>query len=57
MEEGNTSFDQQYFSSVAPIVIGDHVLAGTGNDMDAPGFLHRSTRKPASASGFFTRFR
>ncbi len=34
-----SSFDQQYFSSVAPIVIGNHVLAGTGNDMDAPGFL------------------
>src|SRR5215472_1652888 len=34
-----SSFDQQYFSSVAPIVVGDHVLAGTGNDMDAPGFL------------------
>ena len=34
-----SSFDQQYFSSVAPIVIGNHVIAGTGNDMDAPGFL------------------
>jgi alcohol dehydrogenase (cytochrome c) len=34
-----SSFDQQYFSSVAPIIIGDHVIAGTGNDMDAPGFL------------------
>jgi alcohol dehydrogenase (cytochrome c) len=34
-----SSFDEQYFSSVAPIVVGDHVLAGTGNDMDAPGFL------------------
>jgi alcohol dehydrogenase (cytochrome c) len=34
-----SSFDQQYFSSTAPMVIGDHVLAGTGNDMDAPGFL------------------
>jgi alcohol dehydrogenase (cytochrome c) len=34
-----SSFDQQYFSSVAPMVIGDHVLAGTANDMDAPGFL------------------
>jgi alcohol dehydrogenase (cytochrome c) len=34
-----SSFDQQYFSSVAPIVVGNHVLAGTGNDMDAPGFL------------------
>ncbi len=34
-----SSFDEQYFSSTAPVVIGDHVLAGTGNDMDAPGFL------------------
>jgi alcohol dehydrogenase (cytochrome c) len=34
-----SSFDQQYFSSTSPIVIGNHVLAGTGNDMDAPGFL------------------
>ena len=32
-------FDQQYFSSNAPMVIGDHVLVGTGNDMDAPAFL------------------
>ncbi len=34
-----SSFDQQYFSSMAPIVIGNHILVGTGNDMDAPGFL------------------
>jgi alcohol dehydrogenase (cytochrome c) len=33
------SFSQQYFSTVAPIVIGNHVLVGTGNDLDAPGFL------------------
>jgi alcohol dehydrogenase (cytochrome c) len=32
-------FDQQYFSSNAPMVIKDHVLVGTGNDLDAPGFL------------------
>ena len=32
-------FNQQYFSTMAPIVIGDHVLVGTGNDLDAPGFL------------------
>jgi alcohol dehydrogenase (cytochrome c) len=32
-------FDQQYFSSNAPMVIGDHILVGTGNDMDAPSFL------------------
>ena len=28
-----------YFSTPAPIVIGDHVLVGTGNDIDSPGFL------------------
>jgi alcohol dehydrogenase (cytochrome c) len=33
------SFDEQYFSSFSPIVIGNHLLVGTGNDMDAPGFL------------------
>ena len=32
-------FEQQYFSSNAPMVIGDHVLIGTGNDTDAPAFL------------------
>jgi alcohol dehydrogenase (cytochrome c) len=32
-------FNQQYFSTTAPIVVGDHVLVGTGNDLDAPGFL------------------
>ena len=31
--------DQQYFSSNAPMVIGDHLLVGTGNDLDAPAFL------------------
>ncbi len=30
---------QQYFSSNAPMVIGDHVFVGTGNDLDAPAFL------------------
>jgi alcohol dehydrogenase (cytochrome c) len=30
---------QQYFSTPAPIVVGDHVLVGTGNDIDGPGFL------------------
>jgi alcohol dehydrogenase (cytochrome c) len=34
-----SSFEQQYFSSMAPIIVGNHVLVGTGNDMDAPGFL------------------
>ena len=34
-----SSFEEQYFSTPAPIVVGNHVLAGTGNDLDAPGFL------------------
>jgi alcohol dehydrogenase (cytochrome c) len=33
------SLEEQYFSTPAPIVVGDHVLVGTGNDLDAPGFL------------------
>src|SRR5579871_6113141 len=32
-------FNQQYFSTTAPLVIGDHLLVGTGDDLDAPGFL------------------
>ena len=32
-------FEQQYFSTPAPIVVDNHVLVGTGNDLDAPGFL------------------
>jgi alcohol dehydrogenase (cytochrome c) len=32
-------FDEQYFSTPAPIVVDDHVLVGTGNDLDMPGFL------------------
>ena len=34
-----SSFAQEYFSTMAPVVIGNHVLVGTGNDLDAPGFL------------------
>ncbi len=33
------SFDLQYFSSMSPIVIGNHLLIGTGDDMDEPGML------------------
>jgi alcohol dehydrogenase (cytochrome c) len=33
------SFQQQYFSTTAPVVVGNHVIVGTGNDLDAPGFL------------------
>jgi alcohol dehydrogenase (cytochrome c) len=32
-------FDLQYFSTTAPIIVGNHVLVGTGNDLDEPGFL------------------
>ena len=32
-------FNQQYFSSPAPIIVGNHVIVGTGNDLDMPGFL------------------
>jgi alcohol dehydrogenase (cytochrome c) len=34
-----SDFSQQYFSTTAPIVVGDHVLVGTGDDLDSPGFL------------------
>jgi alcohol dehydrogenase (cytochrome c) len=30
---------QMYFSTPAPIVVGNHVIVGTGNDIDSPGFL------------------
>jgi alcohol dehydrogenase (cytochrome c) len=32
-------FEEQYFSTMAPIVIGDKLMVGTGNDLDQPGFL------------------
>jgi alcohol dehydrogenase (cytochrome c) len=32
-------FNQQYFSTAAPIIIGNHLLIGTGNDLDSPGYL------------------
>jgi alcohol dehydrogenase (cytochrome c) len=31
--------DQGYFSTPAPIIAGNHVLVGTGNDIDSAGFL------------------
>lgn len=33
------SFDAQYFSSNSPMILGNHVIVGTGNDMDAPGYI------------------
>ena len=34
-----SDFEQQYFSTTAPMVVGNHVLVGTGDDLDSPGFL------------------
>jgi alcohol dehydrogenase (cytochrome c) len=34
-----SDFEQQYFSTMSPIVVGNHLLVGTGDDLDAPGFL------------------
>lgn len=31
--------DLGYFATPAPIVVGNHVLVGMGNDIDAPGYL------------------
>jgi len=33
------NFNQQYFSTMAPIVVGNHILTGTGNDLDEPGYM------------------
>ncbi len=33
------TLDEGYFSTPAPIIIGNHVLVGVGNDIDSPGFL------------------
>ena len=32
-------FEQQYFSTNVPLVLGNHVLVGTGNDTDEPAYL------------------
>ena len=32
-------FSQQYFTTTAPMIVGNHVIVGTGNDLDSPGFL------------------
>ena len=33
------SFEEEYFSTAAPVIVGNHLLVGTGNDTDMPGFL------------------
>jgi alcohol dehydrogenase (cytochrome c) len=35
----HADFNQQYFSTMAPIVVDNHVIVGTGNDLDSPGYL------------------
>ena len=32
-------FNLEYFSTVAPVIVDNHVIVGTGNDIDSPGFL------------------
>ena len=32
-------FEQQYFSTNVPMVIGNHIIVGTGNDTDEPAYL------------------
>jgi len=32
-------FSQQYFMTSAPMTVGNHIMVGTGNDLDAPGYL------------------
>ncbi len=34
-----SSFDEQYFSSNTPMVLGNHVIVGTGNDTDRPAYI------------------
>jgi alcohol dehydrogenase (cytochrome c) len=33
------SFEEQYFGTMAPVLIGNHLLVGTSNNLDSPGFL------------------
>ena len=46
----------QYFTTMAPLVIRDHVIVGVGGDaMDVPGYRHRAIPKPEHCSGAGTR--
>jgi outer membrane protein assembly factor BamB len=52
------SFAEEYFSTTAPIVVGNHVLVGhRATTSTCPGSCSRSIRKPASCSGRLTPFR
>ena len=50
-------FSQQYFSTMAPVVIGNHVLVGTSNDLDSPGVarvVRSGNRRRCSGGGSYT---
>ena len=50
--------DQMYFGSVAPVVVGNHVIVGvSGDDLDIPDISSPATRRPAISSGAGTSFR
>jgi len=46
------NFNQQYFSTMSPVVIGNHILIGTGNDLDEPGYLQ--SRDPETGEAQWT---
>jgi len=48
----------EYFSTPAPMVIGNHIIVGTGGDsLDVPGYLEARDPKPARPSGTGTPLR
>ena len=49
-------FDQQYFSSMAPIIVGDHVIVRTGTIWTRRVISRPTIRKRASDSGSSTPF-
>jgi alcohol dehydrogenase (cytochrome c) len=47
------SFNQQYFCTSAPTVVDNHVIIGTGNDLDSPGISRRSIHRTATVQWKF----
>jgi alcohol dehydrogenase (cytochrome c) len=46
-----SDYGQQYFSTTAPVVVGDHVLVGTSSNLDQPGFLQSFNADTGACSG------
>ena len=46
------NFNQQYFSTMSPVVVGNHILIGTGNDLDEPGYVQ--ARDPETGDAQWT---